>query len=48
MSDMDPEDVCIEGRIVELTQNDGQSSDDWYAVDKLPDGTPAHHYMFLG
>ncbi len=48
MSDMDPEDVCIEGRIVELSSSDGQSSDDWYDVDTLPDGTPAHHYMFLG
>lgn len=28
MSDMDPEDVCIEGRIIELTSSDKQSSDD--------------------
>lgn len=48
MSDMDPEDVCIEGRIIELTSADGQSKDDWYGVSKLPDGTDAHHYMFLG
>ena len=48
MSDMDPADVCIDGRIVELSSSDGQSSDDWYDVDTLPDGTPAHHYMFLG
>ena len=48
MSDMDPEDVCITGRIIELTEEDGQSKDDWYKVETLPDGTPAHHYMFLG
>jgi hypothetical protein len=48
MSDMDPEDVCIEGRIIELTSADKQSSDDWYSVTTLPDGTEAHHYMFLG
>ena len=48
MSDMDPEDVCIEGRIVELKSSDGQSKDDWYGVNVLADGTPAHHYMFLG
>ena len=48
MSDMDPEDVCIEGRIVELDKDSAQSKDDWFNVDTLPDGTPAHHYMFLG
>lgn len=48
MSDMDPEDVCIEGRIIELTDADKQSNDDWYKVTTLPDGTEAHHYMFLG
>ena len=48
MSDMEPQDVCIEGRIVELDATKKQSSDDWYAVKTLPDGTPAHHYMFLG
>lgn len=48
MSDMDPEDVCIEGRIIELTSSDKQSSDDWYSVTTMPDGTAAHHYMFLG
>ena len=48
MSDMDPEDVCIEGRIVELGSDSTQSKDDWYKVDALPDGTPAHHYMFIG
>lgn len=48
MSDMDPEDVCIAGRIVELKSTDGQSKDDWYSVTTLPDGTTAHHYMFLG
>lgn len=48
MSDMAPADVCIAGRIIELTSADGQSKDDWYGVTKLADGTPAHHYMFLG
>lgn len=48
MSDMEPADVCIEGRIVELDATKKQSSDDWYAIKTLPDGTPAHHYMFLG
>ena len=48
MSTMDPEDVCIEGRIIELTSSDKQSSDDWYSVTTMPDGTAGHHYMFLG
>lgn len=48
MSDMKPEDVCIEGRIVELGTESTQSKDDWYSVNVLPDGTPAHHYMFIG
>lgn len=48
MSDMDPEDVCIEGRIVELGTTSSQSKDDWYGVATLADGTPAHHYMFIG
>ena len=48
MSDMEPSDVCIAGRIVELGTANTQSGDDWYGVDYLPDGTPAHHYMFIG
>ena len=48
MSDMEPSAVCIEGRIVELGTESTQSGDDWYKVDALPDGTPAHHYMFIG
>lgn len=48
MSDMDPDDVCIDGRIVELGTSNTQSKDDWYSVDSLADGTPAHHYMFIG
>jgi len=48
MSDMDPEDVCIEGRIIELGTSNSQSKDDWYGVSALADGTPAHHYMFIG
>ena len=48
MSDMAPEAVCIEGRIIELKPSDKQSSDDWYSVTTMPDGTAGHHYMFLG
>lgn len=48
MSDMEPSAVCIEGRIVELGTESAQSKDDWYGVNTLPDGTPAHHYMFIG
>lgn len=48
MSDMEPTAVCIEGRIVELGTENTQSGDNWYGVDSLPDGTPAHHYMFIG
>lgn len=48
MSDMAPEAVCITGRIIELKPADKQSSDDWYSVTTMPDGTAGHHYMFLG
>ena len=48
MSDMEPSAVCIEGRIVELGTESTQSKDDWYKVSALADGTPAHHYMFIG
>lgn len=48
MSDMSPEAVCITGRIIELKPSDKQSSDDWYSVTTMPDGTAGHHYMFLG
>ena len=48
MSDMEPSAVCIEGRIVELGTESTQSKDDWYGVSELADGTPAHHYMFIG
>lgn len=48
MSDMEPSAVCIDGRIVELGTESTQSGDDWYKVNALPDGTPAHHYMFIG
>ena len=48
LSDMAPEAVCIEGRIIELKPSDKQSSDDWYSVTTMPDGTAGHHYMFLG
>ena len=53
MSDMDllaGENNPLAGRIVEITNSVGQykQDEDWYAVDKLADGTSAHHYMFLG
>lgn len=48
MSDMAPENVTVEGRIIELKPADKQSSDDWYSVTTMPDGTAGHHYMFLG
>ena len=53
MSDMDllaGENNPLAGRIVEIDNTKGQykQDEDWYAVDKLADGTPAHHYMFLG
>ena len=48
MSDMAPEAVCITGRIIELKPSDKQSSDDWYSVTTMPDGTAGHHCMFLG
>ena len=38
----------LSGRIVELGATNTQSTDDWYKVTTLADGTPAHHYMFLG
>jgi hypothetical protein len=46
MSDMELE--GFGGRIVELGTESTQSKDDWYGVSTLPDGTPAHHYMFIG
>ena len=51
MSDMELDlEGELAGRIVEIDANAGQykQDEDWYAVDKLADGTPAHHYMFLG
>ena len=49
MSDMKPEDVCIDGRIVEITSSVGQyGQDDFYECSELADGTSAHHYMFIG
>ena len=36
-------------RIVKLTAADGQSKDDWFAVETMADGeTKGYHYMFLG
>lgn len=35
--------------IVKLTAVDGQSKDDWFAVDTMADGeTTGYHYMYLG
>lgn len=35
--------------IVKLTAVDGQSKDDWFAVDTMADGeTKGYHYMYLG
>lgn len=35
--------------IVKLTVADGQSKDDWFAVDTMADGeTKGYHYMYLG
>ena len=49
MSDMDPEDVCVDDRIVEITSADGQyEQDNFYECDELADGTKAHHYMYIG
>lgn len=40
---------ALQGRIVEIKEGDGQyDQDDWYSVSTLPDGTAAHHYMFIG
>ncbi len=42
-STMDPTDVLIAGRIIQI-----QGSDGWFGMDHMPDGTTAYHYMFLG
>ena len=35
--------------IVKLTAADGQSKDDWFAVETMADGeTKGYHYMYLG
>ena len=35
--------------IVKLTASDGQSKDDWFAVDTMAEGeTKGYHYMYLG
>ena len=53
MSDMDllaGENNPLAGRIEKIDNTKGQykQDEDWYAVDKLADGTPAYHYVFLG
>lgn len=54
MSDMDllaGENNPLAGRIIEITENAATKtiydSDDWFAMKHLPDGTPAHHYVFI-
>lgn len=47
MSDMEVG-SALNGRIVELGTTSTQSKDNWYGVSELADGTPAHHYMFIG
>ena len=50
MSDLEPSDVEIDGRIVEISSACEQFEEDkdWYEMDHLADGTKAYHYMFLG
>lgn len=50
MSDIADLASTFSGRIVEITSAQGQYNQDkdWYSVDTMADGTPAHHYMYLG
>ena len=36
------------GYIVEVKAGDGQSNDDWFDMDTMPNGDPGKHYLFLG
>ncbi len=36
------------GLVVELTSEDGQSKDDWFKVDTMPNGDAGKHYMYIG
>jgi hypothetical protein len=36
------------GLIVEVKEGDGQSKDDWFAVDTMPNGEPGKHFLFIG
>ena len=36
------------GLIVEVTKDDGQSKDDWFAMETMPNGDAGKHYLFIG
>lgn len=36
------------GMIVEVTKDDGQSKDDWFAMETMPNGDAGKHYLFIG
>lgn len=49
MSTMEPDDVEIDGRIVEVTKTTGLGkSDNWFEMDHMANGDKAYHYVFLG
>lgn len=36
------------GHIVVLDKNSGQSKDDWFAMESMPNGDDGKHYMYIG
>ena len=38
----------LQKHIVEVKSDSKMSKDDWFSVETLADGTPAHHYIYLG
>lgn len=36
------------GMIVEVTKDDGQSKDDWFAMETMPNDDAGKHYLFIG
>jgi hypothetical protein len=36
------------GMIVEVTKDDGQSKDDWFGMNEMPNGDAGKHYLFIG
>ena len=36
------------GMIVEVTKDDGQSKDDWFAMEEMQNGVAGKHYLFIG